>query len=225
MPKDFSLTESSWAFLMGVFSVAGAALMLYGIYICLFLLSIYIFARRRKTRGVKLLMAWSCVIAAGGTAQIVLTIAQTVGVAQSVAESGTPVSFQTRSLTSTGQNVIAAMSNFATDSLYVEFFLQLESGAIYCIAVMFPLVTGSLNASEAYAIELGFGTQLVNMIPTFTLVYVGLDDTVHKSRLENNPEAPPSRGTTRSAAVQQSQSAGVLDIKPQETRNKNDEYV
>ncbi|KAJ7230985.1 hypothetical protein B0H12DRAFT_219946 [Mycena haematopus] len=62
----------------------------------------------------------------------------------------------------------------------------LESGAIYCVAGIFLIITHSLNAPEAYSIELGFGSQLINIIPTFTLVYVGLSDS-----------KPPQQGTEK----------------------------
>ncbi|KAF7340797.1 hypothetical protein MSAN_02108800 [Mycena sanguinolenta] len=91
--------------------------------------------------------------------------------------------------------------------------LILESGLIYCITAIFLVVTASLDAPEVYAVELGVVSQLLNTIPTFTLVYVGLDNTIHKSNLGNNPEAPLSRGTaSRFVAAQRSQSTGVLDI-------------
>ncbi|KAJ7203230.1 hypothetical protein B0H12DRAFT_1283788 [Mycena haematopus] len=54
--------------------------------------------------------------------------------------------------------------------------IVLESGAIHCILVMLLFVTASLKSIEAYTIELSFGSQLINMVPTFTLVYVGLNE-------------------------------------------------
>ncbi|KAJ6510943.1 hypothetical protein C8R45DRAFT_1207738 [Mycena sanguinolenta] len=248
-----SPSESPWSFLMKVLSVAGVSLVLYGIYLNLFLLSIYILARRRKTHGIKLLMAWSCLFAVVGTAQVAGTIVRTVAAARFVQESdlsqvqvSKPGNFM-----SVGQDVLGAMNNFATDSLYLyrcyviwehrwkvlilpglfmfatfgvatnlifttltagrllwirrtassvgannqlrsrcnrAIGIVLESGAIYCIATIFFLITASLHESEAYAIELGFGTQLLNLIPTFTLVYVGLDDTKPQKAKENGGE-------------------------------------
>ncbi|KAF7340756.1 hypothetical protein MSAN_02104100 [Mycena sanguinolenta] len=53
----------------------------------------------------------------------------------------------------------------------------LESGAIYCVAVIFLLIAGSQNNLEVFDIGYAVGQQAVNIIPTFTLVYVGLQDT------------------------------------------------
>ncbi|KAJ6511085.1 hypothetical protein C8R45DRAFT_1207825 [Mycena sanguinolenta] len=103
--------------------------------------------------------------------------------------------------------------------------IVLESGALYCVGVIFLLVTASFNASEVYLIELGFGSQITVIIPTFTLVYVGLDVTVHKSHLENDLEAPRFQGTaSRSVAVQRAQST-VLDFNHDGEDNKGGEYV
>ncbi|KAJ7732797.1 nucleotide-diphospho-sugar transferase [Mycena maculata] len=59
--------------------------------------------------------------------------------------------------------------------------LIFESGAIYCIAVIFLLITSLVNgaakitsaAETSHVIGLGFVQPLLNIIPTFTLVYVG----------------------------------------------------
>ncbi|KAF7340740.1 hypothetical protein MSAN_02102400 [Mycena sanguinolenta] len=75
---DSSQIDSSWSFFMRTLSQTGVSLLLYGIYICLFLFSTHVLARRRATHGRKFLMAWSCVIAAGGTAQMAVTLARAV---------------------------------------------------------------------------------------------------------------------------------------------------
>ncbi|KAJ7248834.1 hypothetical protein B0H12DRAFT_1122947 [Mycena haematopus] len=103
--------------------------------------------------------------------------------------------------------------------------LILESGAIYCIVMIFLLITVSLNAQEMYGIEAGFASQLINIIPTFTLVYVGLDDRVNESRLDKDLNTPPPGETASSSAVHSWQSSRVLDIHPWVTNNQSDEYV
>ncbi|KAJ7206136.1 hypothetical protein B0H12DRAFT_450035 [Mycena haematopus] len=104
--------------------------------------------------------------------------------------------------------------------------IVLESGAIYCIAITSVFITVFLKAPEVYTIEIGFVTQLMNIIPPFTLVYVGLNDSVHKSHLDNNSNISPPRETaSRFAAVLPGQSTRVLDIKPQGTDNRSGEYV
>ncbi|KAF7340764.1 MYND-type domain-containing protein [Mycena sanguinolenta] len=311
---DSRQIDSSWSFLMEGLSETGVALLLYGVHICLFSLSIYLLARRRETHGRKLLMAWSCIIAAGGTAEMAVIVAAVIEAARFVEKllhaqvSNAPV-FALLQI----QSMIVSMNNFATDSLYLyrcyliwdyrwkililpgllmisTFVLGivgvqssrglsvtkpqivyalaaatnvvltaltagrllwirrtasgasvntrfrarcnralgiiLESGVIYCIAVVSLLVAASFNAHEVYVIELGVVSQLLNIIPTFTLVYVGMDDTADKSHRENNPDAPRFRSTAfRSAAVQRSQFTGVLDIKYGGMESKGDEYV
>ncbi|KAF7340765.1 hypothetical protein MSAN_02105100 [Mycena sanguinolenta] len=263
---DPSPIGPSWSALMEVFSEIGVSLVLYGIYLCLFALSIYILARRRGTHGTKLLMAWSCVIAAIATVRIAVYISKAIESARIVEELvSMQVSNPTLFITlGTAQLVLTAVNNLAADSLYLyrcyviwghrwkililpalfmfatiavgvaalcaktsligtkpQFMyglvvvtnlvltsltagrllwirrttssvdvtnkfrsrcnraigLVLESGAIYCAAVTLLLVTASFKDPEVYAIEVGFGSQLMNIIPTFTLVYVGLDDT------------------------------------------------
>ncbi|KAJ7248847.1 hypothetical protein B0H12DRAFT_1123006 [Mycena haematopus] len=215
----------------------------------------------------KLLMAWSCVVAAGATTQMAFTIFQAVETAHSVEhllhaqESNPPV----LAVLNTAQYVLMATNNFMTDSLYLYrcyviwgcrwkililpglFMLStfvltvlsvasigrivdaqfvyslmmttnliltaltagrllwirrttscvivenmfrarcnraigmiLESGAIYCIVMIVLLITVSRDApgvyTQLYSIELGFLSQLYNIIPTFTLVYVGLNE-------------------------------------------------
>ncbi|KAF7333326.1 hypothetical protein MVEN_02347900 [Mycena venus] len=52
----------------------------------------------------------------------------------------------------------------------------LESGMIYCLAVIFLVIGDSLNV-EILSIGFGIAQQLLNIIPTFTLVYIGLSNT------------------------------------------------
>ncbi|KAJ7854773.1 hypothetical protein B0H13DRAFT_1903518 [Mycena leptocephala] len=53
----------------------------------------------------------------------------------------------------------------------------LESGAIYCITAIFLVITVSVYDSGIHNIGIGVAEQLINIIPTFTLVYVGLNNT------------------------------------------------
>ncbi|KAF7340768.1 hypothetical protein MSAN_02105400 [Mycena sanguinolenta] len=302
-----------WSSLMDVFFKTGVSLALYGIYICLFILSIYILARRRETRGTKLLMTWSCVIAVMATIRIAVTISEAVKTARIVEGVLSTQILKPLKLTVWPEFVLITVNNFVADFLYLyrcyviwdcrwriiilpglfvissfavgiggqhvakaqiitktqlayslavaanlvitsftagrllwirrtascvdaknsfrarcnrAIGLVLQSGAMYCAAVISLLIAASLKASEAYVIEQGFGSQLVNIIPTFTLVYVGLDDTVDKSHLEDNPDAPRSRRTaSRLVAVQRSQFTGVLDIKYGGLENKGGEHV
>ncbi|KAJ7935816.1 hypothetical protein B0H13DRAFT_2304311 [Mycena leptocephala] len=65
----------------------------------------------------------------------------------------------------------------------------LESGAIYCIGAIFLSITASRSEGDlmfrdltSHYTVIGIGGQLVNIIPTFTLVYVGLKNTVDYDR-------------------------------------------
>ncbi|KAJ7929670.1 hypothetical protein B0H13DRAFT_2310307 [Mycena leptocephala] len=66
-----------WHFMMELLSQTGVSLLLYGIYISLFLLTIYLLFRRRKSPGIKLLIVTSCIMTVLGTTQMAVTIAQT----------------------------------------------------------------------------------------------------------------------------------------------------
>ncbi|KAJ6530137.1 hypothetical protein B0H19DRAFT_1273805 [Mycena capillaripes] len=71
--KDF---DHDWDYLMSLFAGTGAMLLLYGIYINLFLLSLHTLSRR-KAPGVKQLSVASWVMAILGTTQMVVNIAMT----------------------------------------------------------------------------------------------------------------------------------------------------
>ncbi|KAF8146417.1 hypothetical protein K438DRAFT_1869684 [Mycena galopus ATCC 62051] len=305
-------TNAGWAFLMRVFSETAASLVLYGVYINLFLLSVYTLARRRKNPGIKLLIAASCVIAVGGTTEMVVTIAQAVATARSfeavLKGQASSQPHLSKSLL-TAQAVIGIINNFVTDSLflyrcYVIWGFQrkiltlpafcmlstlvvgiwkalgpddddpqifcglaaatnlilttltagrllwirraaasvgldstfrircnraigiiLESGAIYCIAAIFLLITES-DAREAYVIGLGFLSHLLNIIPTFSLVYVGLNTPVqqdwHPQCNLNTPSTRRNIPQIATTQLWQPQPMHLLDIKRQET---DDEYV
>ncbi|KAJ7248835.1 hypothetical protein B0H12DRAFT_711264 [Mycena haematopus] len=118
---DSGLLDSSWSVLMETFSETGACVLLYGIYINLFLFSVYILARRRETHGMKLLMAWSCVIAAVATTQMAVAITQAVETARSVEHllHGQVLNSPVLIAVKTAQIALVAMNNFVSDSLYL----------------------------------------------------------------------------------------------------------
>ncbi|KAJ7906172.1 hypothetical protein B0H13DRAFT_2021462 [Mycena leptocephala] len=105
----------------------------------------------------------------------------------------------------------------------------LESGAIYCVAAIFLVITVSLDGGFFY---LGFVSSILicgyvlpvlrNIIPMFSLVYVGMKYPVdsaagHSSRAPFRQHLP-----VRLTTMQPGQ---VLHIKPQGTEQKNDECV
>ncbi|KAJ6530145.1 hypothetical protein B0H19DRAFT_1082552 [Mycena capillaripes] len=50
---------------------------------------------------------------------------------------------------------------------------RLESGAIYCVLAILLMITFSLKAGM-YSLVFSIAQQMINIIPTFTLVYIGL---------------------------------------------------
>ncbi|KAF8184040.1 hypothetical protein K438DRAFT_1838137 [Mycena galopus ATCC 62051] len=104
--------------------------------------------------------------------------------------------------------------------------LMLESGAIYCIAAILTLVTVSVDDLEVYVIELGFLSHLLNIIPTFSLVYVGLNTPADQDHPKGNPNASSTqRIAPRADATQPWEPTQVLDIKPPGMMKTDDEYV
>ncbi|KAJ7879175.1 hypothetical protein B0H13DRAFT_1892325 [Mycena leptocephala] len=70
----------------------------------------------------------------------------------------------------------------------------LESGAIYCITAIF-LGIASLYDSEIYSIGLSIAHQLINIIPMFTLVYVGLNNIDYSQSKEHIPQVPSNHAS------------------------------
>jgi len=104
--------------------------------------------------------------------------------------------------------------------------LILESGAMYFIVAIFLAIAASLNV-EMYHISIAIGEQLVNIIPTFTLVYVGLNNKGDKPP-NTGPirDVPPKQHTPGSSGpVQSGEPLPVLDIRPQGTQEEEDEAV
>ncbi|KAF8176147.1 hypothetical protein K438DRAFT_80113 [Mycena galopus ATCC 62051] len=69
----------------------------------------------------------------------------------------------------------------------------LESGAIYCAMAIFLAISGSLN-DEILNFGFGIGQQLLNIIPTCTLVYIGRNHNANGPRTdpESHPNVPLS---------------------------------
>ncbi|KAJ7328701.1 hypothetical protein DFH08DRAFT_883064 [Mycena albidolilacea] len=289
--------DSSWHLMLNLFAATGVSLLLYGVYINLFLLSVYTLARRRNGSGKKFLLAASCVIAVVATTQMALIIAQAILTARSVQQLLHAQVIDHPRLVKTLQTAqlsLGVINNLVTDSLFLyrcyviwgyqwkvlilpamfilttfvvgiwasqthdvakaqivyslwmatnlvltaltagrilwtrhatsydgvdgtlrvrcnrAIGLILESGAIYCVGITVLLFSVSVKDVEAFAIGLGLTSQLLNIIPTFTLVYVGLADTAGKSHPESDRKTSLPR-----AAVRPWQPTWVLDIKPQ----------
>ncbi|KAF7333335.1 hypothetical protein MVEN_02348800 [Mycena venus] len=277
---DSKAFDSSWNLLVIIASQTMASLFFYGVYVSLFLLSLYTLSRR-KTAGAKLLITASCLMAIVGSTQMALDLAMTVEAARLHQEVvHTPVSnehglimlplLMTLPVLGTARNLTMLMNNFITDLFFLyrcyviwEFSKEpiilpvllmlstlvmgilycaprtgfrelrvpyilgaatnlvltvstagrilwirceashvtldntfrsrynraigviLESGALYCLTVIFVLIGDSLNI-EIFHIGYGIGQQLLNIIPTFTLVYIGLTKSGNNLRIESS---------------------------------------
>ncbi|KAJ7888617.1 hypothetical protein B0H14DRAFT_2693150 [Mycena olivaceomarginata] len=114
--------DSSWNTLIRNILATGISLLLYGICINLFILSIYTLARRREAAGIKVLIAASCVMAVAGTAQTIVTVVETAVttrlVQQLVHEQVLNRPHYVKSLL-TSENVLLAINLVITDSFFM----------------------------------------------------------------------------------------------------------
>ncbi|KAJ7305619.1 hypothetical protein DFH08DRAFT_1089006 [Mycena albidolilacea] len=92
--------------------------------------------------------------------------------------------------------------------------LVFESGAIYCVGIVFLLI-GFEGNEDIYVITTAFAGQALNIIPTFTLVYVGLNNSGDPTQ-ESGSYGPSSETpiAPRMRTVQQRDFSQILDIKP-----------
>ncbi|KAJ7888676.1 hypothetical protein B0H14DRAFT_2693413 [Mycena olivaceomarginata] len=92
----------------------------------------------------------------------------------------------------------------------------LESGAIYCAVAILLVASASLD-DEIFFVGFGIAQQLLNIIPTFTLVYIGLRN------MEENQPADLEKGSKllprqhASKLRRRSSWPVILDIKMQDT--------
>ncbi|KAJ6510955.1 hypothetical protein C8R45DRAFT_1089080 [Mycena sanguinolenta] len=80
----------------------------------------------------------------------------------------------------------------------------LESGAVYCALAIILIISFTSDDKMLLNVSYGMGHQLMNIIPTFTLVYIGLQkitdtnsrapntDVPHKARVLSENKMPPS---------------------------------
>ncbi|KAJ7906178.1 hypothetical protein B0H13DRAFT_1880853 [Mycena leptocephala] len=282
--------DSDWNRMIGSFWAMGASFLLYGIFISLFLLTIYTLSRRKKTSAIKFLIVMSCVMAVLGTTQMAVTIAAAIVEGRLVQQvvHGQVLNQRdpklTRQMLAMVQNVLYAMNKSAWIELACSYLVlwvlwststgvsdvrimfvlgvatnavlttltgklifsiiglqwlkaslswsdnvdptcsiacwsrshtweplrhghwshvsRLDSGAIYCIAGLILVISLSLGGLQLCIIVLGVGPQLLNIIPTFTLVYVGLANPVDDRPVVTH-QIPSKHAAFRSAAVQQ----------------------
>ncbi|KAF7333368.1 hypothetical protein MVEN_02352400 [Mycena venus] len=280
---DSEQFDYSWDVLISALSGTAGALLLYGIYVSLFLLSIYTLARRRRDiPAIRFLVAASCVMAVVGTAEISITFARTVVTVRFVQQLVHAQVLNVPPLAETLltiENVLLSINILVTDSFFIyrcyviwgckrkilitpaililttlvlsilgsptgntergipifrniaggltvamnvvltaltagrimwmrreslrvgldnasysrytrAIGLILESGAIYCVVIIFLFTTVSLNDDgKIFYIGFGIARQVLNIIPTFSLVYVGLNDTADGRPTESNRKA------------------------------------
>ncbi|KAJ7913181.1 hypothetical protein B0H13DRAFT_2470986 [Mycena leptocephala] len=125
---DSQRFDDGWNAMMQLLLEMGVSLLLYGgscIYISLFLLTIHLLFRRRKSPGIKLLIVISCIMAVVGTAQMAVAIAETVVTArlvQQVVHSQVLQEHMSLSKFSVLKTIKAFgifINNFVTDSLFL----------------------------------------------------------------------------------------------------------
>jgi hypothetical protein len=145
-----------------------------------------------------------------------------------------------RTLRNRYNTAIGIMYDLLLYCLSPDMFSRLESGAIYYITVIVLGITSSLDL-EIYHIELGVVQQLIvspisshltsssnlpifqNIIPMFTLAYVGLKNTDYSQHIHQVPST--HHASSRSAVVRPCEPCEVLDIKPHSTEEKDSECV
>ncbi|KAF8146396.1 hypothetical protein K438DRAFT_1869616 [Mycena galopus ATCC 62051] len=91
----------------------------------------------------------------------------------------------------------------------------LESGAINCVVAISLAITSFLNG-EIFSIASAVGPRVLNIIPTFTLVYIGLSNMQHSPPADEDSRDCFNRPSTRhtpSYSVRRSSWPVVLDIK------------
>ncbi|KAJ6510960.1 hypothetical protein C8R45DRAFT_921654 [Mycena sanguinolenta] len=82
----------------------------------------------------------------------------------------------------------AGLANTVRKHSRVAIGIILESGAIYCIGTIFLAISGSYqyqseSISTFHYVAIGIAGQLTSIIPTFTVVYVGLKNTLDENNV------------------------------------------
>jgi len=107
----------------------------------------------------------------------------------------------------------------------------LESGAVYCIVGIFLFIAVSLRNEEIYDIGYGVGQQLLNIVPTLTLVHVGRSNTGDTSAAESSGKVPSTQHSPPRSFARNMQPTNpsswpvVLHITNEETAEKSGEWV
>ncbi|KAJ7814029.1 hypothetical protein B0H14DRAFT_2604471 [Mycena olivaceomarginata] len=94
----------------------------------------------------------------------------------------------------------------------------LESGAIFSISSIFLLIT-FVGHHEMYVIGTAFALRLLNIIPTFTLVYVGLNNIIDPDHEYGSHASSDPPNTPRMRTREGRHQSEVLDIKLQGEMN------
>ncbi|KAK7028524.1 hypothetical protein R3P38DRAFT_929570 [Favolaschia claudopus] len=173
---------STWDYLKFDFALKATSLVLYGIYICLFLLSLYTLSRRGSV-GTKLLIVGSCMMAILGSSQMALDLAilnvdarsveYSVKLQKTDSEMDPSISIdQLRLKLQVAQDVVFALNNFITDAIflnrcYVIWDCRKKIIVVPVLLMLSTLVVAvmagvpSLNTSARTACILGFALNVV----------------------------------------------------------------
>ncbi|KAJ7612728.1 hypothetical protein FB45DRAFT_1065427, partial [Roridomyces roridus] len=99
--------------------------------------------------------------------------------------------------------------------------LVLESGALYSATTIFLAIMAFKKASEPYLIGLTVSQQLMNIIPTFTIVYVGVTKApVDQPILPKASIAKPPLGDAHGTLLHPGQVKQTMNMCPSSSRRK-----
>ncbi|KAJ7248859.1 hypothetical protein B0H12DRAFT_1123059 [Mycena haematopus] len=100
----------------------------------------------------------------------------------------------------------------------------LESGAVYCVVAIILVISTILADDEVGSITFGIAQQLLNIIPTFTLVYIGLtnmgDSRPTDIEIGSQSFSASSRSVAHTVQLHRRSSWPVLGIKMEETESE-----
>ncbi|KAF8146413.1 hypothetical protein K438DRAFT_2028292, partial [Mycena galopus ATCC 62051] len=193
----------SWNLMIGLFSQTAISLVLYGIYLAFFLLSIYTLSRRRKAAGLTFLIVASCVMAVLGTSQVAVIVAAAAVNARFVQQVVSMEAVNQPRILSTlsrVESIIFALNTFMADSLflyrcYVIWKFQWKITVLptalmistFVVAILWGAPTNHIT-DVRIAYGLGAATNLILTISTAGRIlwaqrvtsHAGLDNTVRR---------------------------------------------
>ncbi|KAF7333321.1 hypothetical protein MVEN_02347100 [Mycena venus] len=166
---DTETLDSSLNLMISFYSELAVVLLLYGIYLSLFLLSIYNFSRRQKEPGRKILTVFSCMMAVLGTIQVAIIVTAAAVEAHFVQQAGymSGLNEPTSHFTVTGvENLIFTINSLVASSLFLyRCYVVWE---FRWKAIIFPTVIMTCT----YVVAILSAAQVTNPVVDPRIVYV-----------------------------------------------------